>query len=259
MRYKTVITRWDESGSRQLEDEMTVEFPLTIILNGRELATLLCLPEKLESLAVGFLAAEGLIEKAADLKDVIVDEHSGLVQITTHKDVKLHSENLFRRVITSGCGQVATFYKAGAACLEWISSPLSVPAPTLAGLALDFQKRSVEYRATGGVHSAGLAWGKELVCFAEDIGRHNALDKILGECLLQGWPTADKVLLTSGRISSEAVLKAARMGVPILISRAAPTSLAVNLARELGLTLVGFARGRRFNVYSETGRIIFSP
>jgi len=254
----TLVTRWDEeSGTRMLHDEVAVEFPLTIVYNGRELVTLQCTPDRLKSLAVGFLAAEGIIREAADLEEVVLDEANGVVRVTSRRGGDADPESAFRRVITSGCGQGAAFYKTNTETLEWIASDLTAPAAALAAIARDFQRRSAVFRATGGVHSAGLAQGDRLVCFCEDIGRHNAVDKLFGECLLQGWPTADKILVTSGRVSSEVVFKVARMGVPILVSRSAPTSLAVDLARELGLTLVGFARGKRLNVYSGAERIRF--
>jgi FdhD protein len=119
----------------------------------------------------------------------------------------------------------------------------------------EFQHRSQIYRTTGGVHSAVLCDTGNIIVFSEDIGRHNAVDKIFGECILNGITTDDRIIITSGRVSSEIVLKIARRNVPIIVSKSAPTDLGVRLADNLGVTLVGFVRGRRMNVYTHAGRI----
>jgi FdhD protein len=119
----------------------------------------------------------------------------------------------------------------------------------------ELQQKALLFKATGGVHSAALADNEMLLYFYEDIGRHNAVDKIIGECLLNGTATDDKALFTSGRISSEIMLKAAKLKIQLIVSRAAPTSLSVELAEALNITLVGFVRGRRMNIYSHPWRI----
>jgi FdhD protein len=122
-------------------------------------------------------------------------------------------------------------------------------------LVAEFQHRSEVYRATGGVHSAALCDTKSLLIFSEDIGRHNAIDKIFGQCLLEDIPTDDRIVITSGRISSEILLKVARRNVPIIVSKSAPTNLGVRLANDLGITLLGFVRGKRMNAYTHDWRI----
>jgi FdhD protein len=122
-------------------------------------------------------------------------------------------------------------------------------------LANDFQHHSEVYRATGGVHSAALCDSENILVFNEDIGRHNAVDKVFGECLLQDIPTDERIVVTSGRISSEILLKVAKRNIPILISKAAPTDLAIKLATDLGVTLLGFVRGKRINAYANDWRI----
>jgi FdhD protein len=125
-------------------------------------------------------------------------------------------------------------------------------------LSRRFQGASELYRSTHGVHSAALCDTREVLVFAEDIGRHNAVDKVLGRCLLEGIAVADRILVTSGRISSEILFKAAGSGIPVLISKSAPTDMGVDLALELGITLIGFVRGGGMNVYAGQERIDLS-
>ncbi len=120
----------------------------------------------------------------------------------------------------------------------------------------EFQDCSQVYRITGGVHSAALCDTGSILVFADDIGRHNAIDKIFGQSLLENIPTRDRIILTSGRISSEILLKVAKRNIPIIISKSAPTNLAVRLANDLGITLIGFVRGKRMNAYTNDWRIV---
>ena len=230
---------------------------LTIVLNGRELVTLLCSPANLKYLAIGFLLSEGLLRNRNDIKSIIDDEQRGIVRIETVTDLNGEEEQVFKRIITPGCGRGAAFYSAAdAALMNEVKSELQVNGAEILELMSNFQHRSETYRSTGGVHSAALCDNKNLNVFSEDIGRHNAIDKIFGQCLWEGIPTTDQIILTSGRISSEIVIKIARNNVPILASKSAPTNTAVKLADLLGITLIGFVRGTRMNVYSQHRRII---
>jgi FdhD protein len=136
-----------------------------------------------------------------------------------------------------------------------VESKIEIQTLQVLALVKEFQHRSQIYRTTGGVHSAVLCDTGNIIVFSEDIGRHNAVDKIFGECLLNDIATDDRIIITSGRVSSEIVLKIARRNVPIIVSKSAPTDLGVRLANDLGVTLVGFVRGRRMNVYTHAGRI----
>ena len=133
---------------------------------------------------------------------------------------------------------------------------MEVSARNIFTLVSDFQHRSQVYRATGGVHSAALCDTKSILVFSEDIGRHNAIDKIFGECILKDIPTDDRMIITSGRISSEILLKVAKRNIPIIISKSAPTDLGVKLANDLGVTLLGFVRGKRINAYTNNWRVV---
>ena len=249
------ILRLTEEGASEMEDVVVREFPLTVILNDQELVTLLSSPARQKELAVGFLFSEGFISSREEITSVILNEGTGVVRVETQGNDEAAREAIFSRLITSGCGRGASFYQATDLGGKKVESSLKVPVGRILALARDFQQRSETYRATGGVHSAALCDTESIVAFAEDIGRHNAVDKVFGECLLNGQPTDDRLLVTSGRISSEILLKVARRSVPFLISRSAPTSMGVKMANELGITLVGFVRGKRVNVYANAQRV----
>ena len=137
-----------------------------------------------------------------------------------------------------------------------VESDITISARQVFALIDEFSQCSPIYKATGGVHSAALCNTDSIIVFSEDIGRHNAIDKILGQCLLEDMPTEGRLIVTSGRVSSEILLKVARRNIPLLISKAAPTSLGVKLADDLGVTLIGFARGKRMNIYANERRVI---
>lgn len=230
------------------------ELPLTIILNDRELVTLLSSPEDLKYLAVGFLYSEGLIKGKDELERILIDAERGVARVEARGEN--NTEEVFRRLITSGCGRGASFYSAAdIEGQEKIVSRFQVRTRDIFNLVTRFQHQSRLFRTTGGIHSAALCSVTEIIVFAEDIGRHNAIDKVFGRCLLEDIPLGERMMLTSGRISSEILLKAAKRKIPIIVSRSAPTDLAVKLADDLGITLVGFVRGKRMNVYSGAFRV----
>lgn len=250
------ILRLTEESRSSLEDMVARESALTIILNNQELVTLLCSPTNLNYLALGFIFSEGLLQNKDEIKKIIVDDQRGVVRVETEVDKELARDVLFKRFITSGCGRGASFYSAADAQSQArVESQVKISPHEVFALVSDFQHRSQVYRATGGVHSAALCDTKSILAFNEDIGRHNAVDKIFGECILKDMPTDDRIIVTSGRISSEILLKVARRKIPIIISKSGPTSLGVKLANDLGVTLICFVRGRRMNVYTNAWRI----
>lgn len=251
------ILRVTEQGKSEVEDGVARECPLTIILDNQELVTLLCSPKDLKYLAVGFLLSEGLIKNKREIRKVILDDPRGVVRVETEENKGAATEPLFKRLITSGCGRGAAFYSAAdTANQARVESQTKISTGEVFALARGFQHRSQVYRATGGVHSAALCDTKGILIFAEDIGRHNAIDKIFGECILKDIPTDDRIIITSGRISSEILLKIVKRNIPILMSKSAPTDLAVDLAAGVGVTVIGFVRGRRMNVYTEGWRVM---
>ncbi|HHV39435.1 MAG TPA: formate dehydrogenase accessory sulfurtransferase FdhD [Tepidimicrobium sp.] len=243
-------------GDRTIEekDMVIVEYPFTIFVNDEELITLLCSPSSLKYLAIGFIFSEGLIDSYSDIGDIRIDEKQGIAYIYADRLNKLSEEFRRKRTITSGCGKGTIFYNVvDSFKSRRIENPIPVKIAKIKELVKEFSRRSELFLNTGGTHSCALCDNDEIIIFKEDIGRHNALDKVFGEALLEGVDTQDKIVLSSGRISSEMLIKAAKRQVPIVVSRAAPTSLSVEIAEKLGITLIGFARGERMNLYTNFG------
>lgn len=245
-------------GARNVaRDRVIVEKPLTIYLNGEELVTLLCTPDKLDCLALGFLRSEGILASMDEVAGLRLREDEGLAEVELKDGGKGLAEKIYgKRTVTSGCGKGTLFFSAlDSMRSRPVASKLVVSAEKLFALVRALHEQSELFRETGGVHSAALAEEQGIIIFAEDIGRHNAVDKIIGNCLLQGLSLEDKILVSSGRTSSEIMLKTAKLGIPILVSRSAPTSLSVELAKKMQITLVGFVRGKRMNIYSHDWRV----
>lgn len=250
------VLRISEEGRKNIHDIVVRESPLTIYLNGQELVTLLCTPSHQKCLALGYLLSEGFLCQPGDLKEVVEYGEKGLVHVQTNTDIELNRKLFQRRTITSGCGKGVVFYHdADRLQCQPVESHMSVSAEIILGLMREVNGKSELFKATGGVHSSALCRGQDVVLFREDIGRHNAIDKVLGECFLEGISVRDTLVVTSGRLTSEMVLKVARQSIPVLVSRSAPTDLAVDLARRLHVTLIGFARGSRMTVYAHKDRL----
>jgi FdhD protein len=238
------------------EDVVVRETAITLYLNNSELVTLICSPMQLRELCYGFLFAEGMIAGAADIVSFSFNEADGLVWIETRRPVQAE-KNFLKRHVASCCGRGrASFYFVNDTGIAPVAAELRISATAIATLREAVEHRSTVFNATGGVHGAALSDGEQILCFFEDVGRHNALDKITGWCLMHGIATHNKVLLFSGRVSSEILIKSARLGVPVVVSRSATTDLAIELAEQLGVTIVGFARGKRMNVYTRGERIV---
>jgi FdhD protein len=253
---KLKIVRVTATGREEREDTVVREGSLTIYLNNRELVTVLCSPAELDALAVGFLFSEGLLRGRQDIKDVEVDAAKGMVRVATVDSIELDGGRFPRRAVaSSGSRGAAVLSAADVEGLAEVESVMTVKAGEVLALVEGFQHRSPTFLKTRGVHSAALCDNQKILVFAEDIGRHNAIDKVFGRCMLDGLPTSDRIAITSGRVSSEILLKVARRQVPIIVSVAAPTDVGVALADELGMTLVGFVREQRMNVYTHDWRI----
>jgi FdhD protein len=221
------------------------EQPLVVYVNGEKFVTLLCSPLKLDCLVVGYLWLEKVIASLDDIARLEVSEVDGRADVTLTREVELPTE----RILTSGCGGGITF-RIDPRLFPRIRSSVRVRPEQLFQRMRELFAAAENYRAFRGIHGAALADGDRLFVVAEDVGRHNAVDKIKGEALLKGISTEDKILLSTGRISSEMLLKAARMGVPLVASRTSPTEMALSLAEQLGLTVVGYVRADSLNLYA---------
>jgi FdhD protein len=243
-----VCDRFSEEGWFRTSVQAPSETKLTIRVNQRDLVTIMCSPTKLNCLVVGFLYIEGIIAGLNDIVSMRVCEEETLAEVTLSDSER---ELPVLRTLTSGCGGGATFKIQG----EKVESALSAAPAQLLLFMKQLQEKMELYRLSGGVHTSALADEKGLIVVTDDIGRHNTLDKIQGECLLRQIPTKDRIVLTTGRVSSEMLLKAAKMRAPIVVSRHTPTGAAISLARELSITLVGHVRGGRLWVYSHPDRL----
>jgi len=234
-------------GSRadEVAGEIVREQPLTLSVNGEKFLTLLCSPVKLEALVVGYLWMEKVIASLDEVTRVEVSPVDGHANVTLSHPVTLPTE----RILTSGCGGGITF-RIDHRLFPRLASSLRVAPETLSTQMKDLSAAAVHYRESRGIHGAALSDGERLLVVAEDVGRHNAVDKVKGEALLRGIPTEDRILLSTGRVSSEMLLKAARMGVPLVASRTSPTEMAVALAEQLNITVCGYVRPDSLNLYA---------
>jgi len=212
----------------------------------------MCTPVHLEAMSVGFLYNEGIIETMNEVEDVRVCEHGDNVDVWLNRSVEQPTS--WRR--TSGCtGGVTAVDALARVDVSFSGDQPRVQPEAVGHLVEQFFQAQTLYRRTGGVHSSALSDGGKIVVVADDIGRHNTLDKISGLCLMNGIFPETRILITTGRISSEMLQKAARMSSPILISRTSPSSLSIEMAERYGITLIGYARTHRFSVYSNAQRV----
>lgn len=242
----------DSQSSPQTIAGAVVEEALACIsVNGQELATFMCSPRDLDKMALGFLYNEGLINSLADVRHFHISKNDGCVDVWLHH----FEENLPRRkVITAGCGGGVTFDDLSSQHSP-LTSEIRVSARQIAELMRQMHLGAALYQQARGIHTAALADPAGLLLQMEDIGRHNCLDKLCGAALQSGLSTRDKIILSSGRISSEMLNKARRLEVPIVCSRTSPTSLSVGLAERWHITIVGYVRQDRMRVYSHPERI----
>lgn len=239
-------------GWREVEAEVIEEGEITLFVNGRELASLMCTPRDPLQLALGFLANEELISSYEDVAVDHVCATGNCVDIWLNKSIW---DRPRRRIITSGCGGGLTFSDL-AAHQEPVRAQLVVEPQKIGELMMRLQTRDSLYARARGVHTSALSDGERLVIVAEDIGRHNTIDRLRGECLRREIDPEGLMLLATGRISSEMINKAVKMGCPIVASRTSPTSMSVGLAREWNITLCGYVRRTRMNVYAHPERLL---
>ncbi len=243
-----MITKSRGNSFEKKEDYVAVEKKLLILHGGREILSLYCTPSMIKELVVGLLLTEGILSDDVSPGDMIIKKGKEIrVLIPAEKRLSTEGFSISRCLGGLALSKSNPFKK--------VSDEFSFSAEDLKKLFQEFQRRSELFRLTGCFHSAALSDGKTILAFAEDIGRHNTVDKVIGLCVLTNVPLTGGLMLTSCRISSEIVSKCVRWGIPILVSRAAPTDRAVSLADKTGLTLIGFVRGDSFNIYTNPQRI----
>lgn len=248
----TTYVLYKGDTASQVTNAVIEEALVCISVNGQELATFMCTPHRLEELALGFLRSEGFIQNLADVEVLHLSASRTCVDIWL-RDLSFSPPK--RQIITSGCGGGVTFDD-----LSQRLPPLNTAAtvtPTQVSRLMHQLHLSAElYQEARGVHTSALSDGQELLLVAQDVGRHNTIDRLWGQALQQEIETEGRILLASGRISSEMINKAAKMKIPIIISRTSPTSLSVELGRAWNVTVIGYARGNTFRVYSAPERVV---
>jgi FdhD protein len=254
-RRKFPILKYRQGQTSEVSDVVVAEYNLAIQVNGKDFVILLCTPRSLDDLVAGFLFSEGVIQNRNDLQELSIDvaRQQARVTLGTTAASRLSDHQPFARktVPTAGGKGHSTLDTSSIEALAGnCDGSFSIQAAKILELMDRFSGKSQLFLDTGGVHSCALSDGNDLLLFEDDIGRHNALDKVLGHAMMHDMPLHDKIVLTSGRISTEILAKVARRGIPAIISRSAPTSAAIEQAQALGMTLIGFARGNNFNVYT---------
>ncbi len=247
---KKEVLRVKDNEVKEINDPIAVEKRLRLSVNGKEILSLFCTPVMIRELIMGFLMTEGII-KGSWCSERMSIEYGEEITV----DVPAEGEVIMNgKSITSGCvGGITLARKIDS---KKIKDNLKISRDALIKSFREFQFRSEPYKLTGCIHSAAISDGKRILVFAEDIGRHNAVDKVIGYCLLEDIPFKRKIMLVSGRLSSEIGSKCAKWSIPVVASRTAPTLLSIEIADKKGITMIGFLRGNRFNIYTHPERII---
>jgi len=251
------VIRLHEGQRSEVQDRVVCERTLHLIVGGRRLLRLQCLPVDVEGLALGLLVTSGLLVPGSPAPPIEHDAERHEVRVDLHPSDEVIASLKESLTLGSGCGSALSPAKGfdPFECSRKIDTSFAIAADTVGRAMTAFVQSSDLFRETGGVHAAAIAHNDQVVAFAEDIGRHNAFDKVIGACYRQGIGLTDKVALVTGRLSLELVAKAVPSSLPVLVSRGAPTDAAVKLADEANLTLIGFARAGRMNVYAAEWRI----
>ena len=255
------VTVIDGAGEQRTID-IPAERALTVFVDKRELLTLMTLGQAPEWLVLGWLLNQGLIARVTDIESVQVDWSVGAAAVRTRVGIDDLAARTARRTVTTGCGQGTVFGDVMAGIDALVLPPparSAVSQSTLVAVAETMRRQGGIHRQAGSVHGTALFQGTQLLQLVEDVGRHNAVDTITGWMALHDVPGADKLLMTTGRLTSEMVMKAARIGVPVVVSRNGITAMGLELAQRLGMTLIGRASGRRFLCYTGAERLRFEP
>lgn len=249
-------TAIDEYGAER-DSDIAGEFPLTLYVDKREIVTLMTLGREPELLTLGYLKNQGLITEIEQIQAVQVDWETDAVAVTTSSDQSGWDEKLEKRTVTTGCGQGTVFGDI----LEQLEN-INLPRPKvrqskLYELLKNLNEHNEVYKNAGAVHGCALCQGSQILSFVEDVGRHNAVDAIAGKMWLEGISGADKFFYTTGRLTSEMVIKVALMGIPLLLSRSGITRMGLELAQQVGVTMLARAKGKHFMVYNGAEHIEF--
>ena len=250
------VTGLDQEG-RQIETDVVVERPLTLFLNGQEIVTMMTIGDHPDCLAVGYLLNQNMLRREDEITAIDHDEDLGVVVVRTKRKTD-YEKTLRKKTLTSGCAQGTVFGDVMEKFSETVLDPAAVLQTSwLYSLSKQINLTPSLYLAAGAIHGCVLCEGDRPLIYMEDVGRHNAIDKIAGYMHLKDIGPEGKIFYTTGRLTSEMVIKTVQMGIPILISRSGFTAWGVELARQANLTLIGRAKGKRFVALAGESRIRF--
>ena len=261
------ITRIKKEERSEIKDTVLIESPVDLIVNSEPLVNIICLPKDLKELSVGFLFSIGIINSITDIKEVKIDEIENQIYVELSDSINFEVKNLdinpVGRVVDTSCGISSpwrdTIKKALENEKELIKSKddMKISSAIIFSAIKQIYKEMTLYRETGGCHGAAIfnIEGK-LLCLKEDIGRHNAIDKVIGDMLLTKKNFKNVFLTSSGRLTGDCVLKAVRAKIPIVVSVSAAIESGIRLAFAYGITLIGFVRGSRMNIYTHAFRVL---
>lgn len=250
-----VIDKLIENEATEVEDVTIEEARLSLYLNGEKAISMMTIPKDQEAHAIGFLMSENVISSIDDVIEIKLSEDGLRVDVSANINEDSLKHLYKEKTLTSGCGGGVTGTADSELVIPFNQTAFKVEPQTIYDEVKIFYKESELYNLTGCVHKAMIYLLDGTTITAEDIGRHNAIDKAIGKCKLQRLDTTKSILFVSGRLSSEMVTKAVMHKIPIVVSRTAPTYLGVQTAHKHGLTLIGFARGKKMNLYTHSGRI----
>lgn len=245
-----------------VDDTISVESPIHVIINGLHCLTIMCTPDKLEDLVTGHLLSEGIVDRLDQLAEIrIADNRKFEVTLAPELDLqeRLSQATPFFRIVTSSCGAglPSRFAKLADRLLPLkVTGATVFEASAVERAASELNREASIYRRTGGVHAASICGRNgRSEHLAEDVGRHNAVDKVIGSCARNGKKFEERFLISTGRLTGDMILKAARVRIPVVASISAVLSSGIDIAEQTGVTAIGFARGRRMNIYSHPERI----
>ncbi len=243
------VTAYDEYGAPR-ELHIADERPLTIYVDRYEIVTLMTLGREPELMVIGYLKNQSLITDLEEIVSVQVDWDVGAAAVVTRSGTGDWEDKLSKRTVTTGCGQGTVFGDIMEQLYDIEIQPVTLKQSTVYGLLKNLNEYNEVYRSAGAVHGCALCRDTEILSFVEDVGRHNAVDAIAGRMWIEGIDGHDKIFYTTGRLTSEMVIKVGQMGIPVLLSRSGVTAMGLKLAQDLGVTMLSRAKGKHFLVYN---------
>ncbi|HEY5581392.1 MAG TPA: formate dehydrogenase accessory sulfurtransferase FdhD [Rhodoferax sp.] len=254
----TALNEWGDVDTVSIPAERA----LTVYVDRRELVTLMTLGAQPELLVLGFLRNQRLVQSVQEIESITVDWDVGAAAVKTRQGISDIEARTAKRVVTTGCGQGSVFGDLMAEVDSLVLPAATLTQQQLYDIVNAIRLQETTYKSSGSVHGCALFRGQEMLVFVEDVGRHNAIDTIAGWMWLQSdeaMTGQDKVFYTTGRLTSEMVIKSAQMGVPIVVSRSGITQMGHEVAQRLGLCAIGRATNKRFLCYSGTERLLLQP